>query len=398
MCEQVKGSDYQRIQHFISDSPWDDRKVLSKVSVDISELMNKGVAGDQEVGLLLDESGHKKSGKMSVGVARQYLGSIGKTDTGQVGVFAALVKGNHVSLLDSRLYLPEVWCSNPSRCQKAGIPPEKRGYKTKPELALEMIKELPDGVTYDWVGGDSIYGNSKELRRGLDQKGITYLMDISANLNVYLSDPCPYIPEIPLLKGRRHTNYISDLQSVNIKELIKEIRDDDWKEVQVRKGTKGFISRKVFTKQVYIWPSKRAKNSYREKVKLVISTHLDGSELKVSLTNDLDADHTVLIYRQVQRYWVERAFQDAKDAIGMTQYQVRGWRAWHHHITLTIMALHYILIQKVQHQKDLPLLSCHDIKFYMALNLPNKTEDKNSVWDIIERRHQQRFKDINRFT
>ena len=86
-----------------------------------------------------------------------------------------------------------------------------------------------------------------------------------------------------------------------------------------------------------------------------------------------------------------------KDAIGMTEYQVRGWRAWYHHITLTIMALHYMLEQKIKAKNEIPLLSCHDIKLFFALTLQRKSQDPAKVWQLIETRHQQRQADLDRY-
>ena len=103
------------------------------------------------------------------------------------------------------------------------------------------------------------------------------------------------------------------------------------------------------------------------------------------------------LYRQMQRYWVERSIQDCKDSLGMTDYQVRGWRAWHHHITLTIMALHYILEQKVLHEQEIPLLSCPDIKLFFALTLPRKVNSDIEAWSLIQKRHEQRSADLKRY-
>ena len=99
----------------------------------------------------------------------------------------------------------------------------------------------------------------------------------------------------------------------------------------------------------------------------------------------------------MQRYWVERGIQDCKDNLGMTDYQVRTWRAWHHHITLTIMALHYMLEQKILNEEDIPLLSCPDIKFFLAKTLPQKANTPDEVWGLIQKRHDLRLKDLMRF-
>lgn len=121
MSEQVAYADQQAMNHFISDSPWDGQAVMEQVARDVHQAFSRGKA---KKGLLIDESGWKKSGKHSVGVARQYLGNIGKTDNGQVGVFLALTQADSVALLQGRLYLPQVWSDHPARCAKAKIPLE----------------------------------------------------------------------------------------------------------------------------------------------------------------------------------------------------------------------------------------------------------------------------------
>lgn len=400
MNERIEKSDYQQLHHFISVSPWDHEPVIRAVGKDISTLFE----GRAELtGLILDESGHRKSGKKSVGVARQYLGSIGKVDNGQVAVFAALSQGDDVAMVDTRLYLPKIWTEDASRCKKAGIPKEDAIYKTKPTLALQMIQQMGDQVKYDWVGGDSIYGNSKVLRQGLQKLGQLFVMDVGENLEVFTEDPKPYIPTSKSGRGRKKSSYVSDLKAIKVKDLQSQVTDHQWKKYTIRKGTKGPLMRKVVVLEVHVWSAKRVTSPKAEKLRLIISCNEDGSELKYSLTNDISlakqqqlSDQGAL-YRQMQRYWVERAIQDCKDSLGMTDYQVRGWRAWHHHMTMTIMALHYILEQKVRHQEEIPLLSVPDIKFFMAQTLPKKANTEQEVWNLIQKRHQQRQNDLNRF-
>ena len=400
MNERISDSSYQQLHRFISESPWDHELVLSSVRRDISSLFS---ACSDPVGLILDESGHRKRGKKSVGVARQYLGSIGKVDNGQVAVFCALNQGNNVAMVDTRLYLPESWVKDKKRCKQAGIPVSDQVYKTKPELALDMLKNMEGSVTYDWVGGDSVYGNSKALRKGLQDLEILFVMDVGENLLVYLEDPKPYVPASKPGKGRAKSSYVSDSKPVKVKDLAANVQHQDWQEYTVRTGTKGPLKRKVVLFDVYVWSARRVTEQYPEKLRLIISCNLDGTELKYSLSNEgqimgrkrlSDGD---LLYRQMQRYWVERGIQDCKDVLGMTDYQVRKWMAWHHHMTLTIMALHFMIVQKMKHQKEVPLLSCPDIKLFMALNLPQKAQNPEQVWALIQKRHQQRQADLNRF-
>ena len=147
ICEKVVDSEMQSLNHFISESPWEWEPVIDRIGADTSRLF----AGRAEkIGLLIDESGWKKAGKQSVGVGRQYLGSLGKVDNGQVAVFASLVQGEQVGIIDTRLYLPESWTSASERCQKAGIPADQRVFRTKPELALEMVRAArKNGIRYE---------------------------------------------------------------------------------------------------------------------------------------------------------------------------------------------------------------------------------------------------------
>lgn len=400
MSERIAGSDYQQLHHFISESPWDHEYVLQGVRPDISALFEKRA---ELRGLLLDESGHRKRGQHSVGVGRQYLGSIGKVDNGQVAVLAALSQGDDVALLDTRLYLPKSWTRDAKRCKKAGIPEGERHYRTKPELALEMVARMGDQIKYDWVGADSIYGNSIKLRTGLTQLGKLYVMDIGEEQFVYLTAPQPYIPTSSSVKGRPKSTYISDVEPLKVKDVIASLKESQWKTYTLRQGTKGPMIRQVTCLEVFVWKAKRPNTNQVESVRLIISRNPDGTHVKYSLTNDIALkDQSRLsdwgaVYRQMQRYWVERAIQNCKDSLGMAQYQVRKWMAWYHHMTLTIMALHYILIQKLEHEHHIPLLSVPDIKFYLAQTLPKKASQTDQVWSLILKRHEQRAADLKRF-
>lgn len=400
MNERIENSDYQQLHHFISVSPWDHEPVLSAVRGDLGKLFENRA---ELTGLILDESGHRKSGRKSVGVSRQYLGSIGKVDNGQVGVFAALSQGDDVGMVNVRLYLPEAWTKDKKRCKAAKIPPEKQVYKTKSELALEMIREMEGEINYNWIGGDTIYGNSKTLRQGCQDLQRLFVMDVGENLELYLKTPKLYIPPSAPGRGRKRSNYVSDIEPIKAKKLKAELGAYQWKTYKIRPGTKGYLIRQAVVLEVFVWSPKRPTDKRVEKLRLIISRNIDGSEVKYSLTNDIAlpknqhlSDRGAL-YRQMQRYWVERGFQDCKDTLGLTDYQVRSWQAWYHHITLTIMALHYILEQKVLHENQIPLLSCSDIKFYLALTLPSKAKSQKDLWTLIQQRHKQRQNDLDRY-
>jgi SRSO17 transposase len=400
MAERIPKSDYDQLHHFISESPWDSCAVMDLVSEKVYDTLstqNTSISSEKpSIGLVLDESGWEKAGKKSVGVARQYIGQVGKIANGQVGVFASLSDGEQVGLLQGRLYLPKEWVNDKDRCDKAGIPSTEQIYRTKPELAVAILTTLPSNISYDWVGGDCIYGNSLFLRQYLYDKKATFVLDVGEELGVYLTKPQLYIPTKKEGRGATPTNYVCDEKPTQIKNLIKQIPDEQWEEISHRKGTKGYLIRKSVILDVHIWKPERKNNI--ESVQLIISTETDGSEVKYSLCYSSEGKMPLktALYRQMQRYWIERAFQNIKEQLGLNQYQVRSWKAWHHHIALSLMALHFILQIQKESKEDIPLISVPDIKLIFAKKLQNNLNSDEGLINAIMVRHIKRKQDIDR--
>ena len=395
ICETVVNSEMQSMTHFISNSPWEWKPVIERIGMDTSQLFT---TRSGKIGLLIDESGWKKTGTRSVGVGRQYLGSLGKVDNGQVAVFASLVQGDYVGIIDTRLYLPESWTSDLARCRKAGIPSDEMGFRTKPELALEMVRAArKNGVSYDWIGGDGLYGHDSKFRYALADDGERYVLDVHADETVYLEAPCPVLPEKTAGRGRPPTRYQVNTDGIKVKEVVTALDDSAFKEFCFRDGSKGGKRRKVYVEEVYTWNGEEA--TPRQE-RLIVSKNLDGSDVKYSLCHEQAGAFSWcdLLYMQMQRFWVEQSLKDAKSELGMSEYQVRTWRAWHHHITLTMLALLFMLQQKIRHHQETPLLSCSDIRFILAQTLPQKVVTRDDVLETITQRHRRRQYDLNRYT
>ena len=401
MVERIPDSNYDQLQHFISNSPWDSFAVMDAVAEKVSTTLSLKTNAPISIGctgLVLDESGWEKSGKKSVGVTRQYIGQVGKVANGQVAVFAALTNNDQVGLLQGRLYLPNDWVKDTDRCTKAGIPKDDQVYRTKPELAIDILKTLPASITYDWVGGDCIYGNSLALRQYLYDKKQVFVMDVGEELGVYLQRPQLAIPPKKEGRGRTPTAYASDTKPVLLKDLIPQISEQQWQTITHRHGTKGPLIRKAAIMDVYIWKSERGTEI--ESLQLIISTEIDGSEIKYSLCYNVEGKMSLegALFRQMQRYWVERAFQNVKEQLGLHQYQVRSWKAWYHHVALTLMALHFILEVQKEHKEEMPLLSVPDIKLVFAKKLSNNLNSDEGLIHALNVRHKQRYDDIQKYS
>lgn len=391
MTERIPDSNYQQLQHFISESEWDGKAVMKEVG----RKTNHSLASLKgEKGLILDESGNEKAGSHSVGVARQYIGNVGKVCNSQVGVYAGLSRADKISLVGAKLYLPKEWTADKKRCEKAGIPLEEQKYRTKPELGLEIIKELEGVIQYDWVGGDSVYGNSAQLRSSLRELGKAFVMDVGEELQVCLEKPHPMVPQSSG-KGRRRSRYVIAEQKISLKNLVEEMLESEWKTIKYREGTKGKLVREAVLMKVWIW---QKGTEVVEEAELLISRKLDKTEVKHSLCYEPNGELSVetALFRQMQRYWIERGFQEIKEQIGLHQYQVRGWRAWHHHIALTMMALHFILETQIENAEKLPLMSCGDVKLMLGNILKNKLDEPEILMETIHQRHRVRHKDIVR--
>jgi len=404
MVERVPASDYEQLQHFISNSPWDGVAVMDGVAEKVQETLALPLADGTSPrnGLLIDETHpagtREKAGKKSVGVAYQYIGQVGKVANGQVGVFAALCNGEQVGLVQGRLYLPQAWVDDRVRCTKAGIPEAEQRYRTKPQLAVEIIKTLPVKVKYEWVGGDSIYGNSPVLRQHLYTQKKAFVLDVGAELGVYLAQPQPYLPAKKTGRGRTPTAYVCDVQARSLQERMPQIPAEQWQTITHRDGTKGPLTRKAVILDVYLW--KPADQTAVEAVQLLISTEVDGSEIKYSLCYTAEGKLSLddALFRQMQRYWCERAYQNVKEQLGLHQYQVRSWRAWYHHVALTLMALHFVLQIQKDCQDEMPLLSVPDSKLVFAKKLLNKLNSDHGIIHALQLRHQKRKADIDRLS
>lgn len=393
MVERVPDSDYYQIQHFISESPWDSRAAFDKVASDTSRLF----AGYQRVGLLIDESAHRKKGKESVGVARQYCGTIGKVDNCQVAVYAALSAEKYYGIIDTALYLPEEWTSNEAKCKKAGVPPmkegEKRVCKTKVELALDIVRHQKEsGTWFHYVGADGLYGNSYHFQRELDKMGILFVVDVHSDQYVYTEPPIIAIPEKISAVGRTPSRYKATGNALEVRQLAKNIAEEAWQKIRLRQTGKGDLNCLGYSQKVYLWDG-QSPDYMERKLVVRVTENKDGSrEYKYAISNAFDGECTTedLVQMQSQRYFVERSFQDAKQEAGMSQYQVRGWLAWHHHMAMVMMALHFILSEKILMKDKLPLLSAYDVREMILNTYAKKGTTQEQIMGQIHKRHKQR--------
>jgi SRSO17 transposase len=389
MEEYVEDCEYESLQQFLSDSPWCHEGLNKHIAGDVNDLL-----GDPDGVLAVDESGFAKKGRMSVGVARQWNGREGKTDNCQVGVYAALSDGVHAAIVDFRLYLPKEWTEDKDRCLRAKIPEEKCKFKTKPELAVEMVETaLANGLLFRWVAMDAFYGQVPQCVRSIDRRGLNFVADVHRNQIVYTEDPRPYLPRRKDRQGRKPTQLRAQTEGIRVDDLYKEEKAASWHRIRVRQGTKGVVFVQARRRRLWLWDGeeKTARNWW-----LVVIRDPLTNEIKWFISNaKATVTLTTLVRKHATRFWIERVFQDAKTSVGMADYQARGWIAWHHHMSLVMLALLFLLKQRRLHQQEVALLSCQDIVELLNHYLPRTDLTEEALLANLKRRHRARQRDID---
>ena len=394
MVEKVDNSDYKRYIHFLSVSNWSATDA-NNVTLHLADkaLRTQKQRSGLPTGLVFDETSHLKKGKKSVGVARQYAGVIGKVDNCQVSVHTSLANAKYCTLVGTKLFLPQAWIDDKDRCKEAGIP-QGQTYKTKPELALELVKQAIDaGVEFDFIAGDGLYGHNAELTRALDGLQQFYVLDVHKDEMIFLSEPSFSIPARNGNRGKIPTKIQPNIESIQLQEYIKRLTDKDFSIEKIRRTSKGWKHTKVHTVTVWHWNGLEEKACKRT---LIIT---QSEKTKYSLSNGAKERYTnkEWAYFQCSRYWVERCFDDCKNELGMSGYQVTGWLAWNHHMALVMMASFYILNLKLENQDNIPLLSVRDARLLViAINFATQKE-VDLCMEHMEIRHRKRQADIDRY-
>lgn len=390
---------YHQYHQFLSESKWDYRDVNNKTAIHANDLMIKCKAiSGKPTGLIIDESSHLKKGMKSVGVARQYAGTTGKVDNCQVSVYATLCNQDTASIIDAALFLPEEWIKDKKRCEKAGIPKEDIVFKTKPMLALEIIKaNIALGVKFDWIGGDGLYGHNTSLTNGLDDLGLFYVLDCHKDEKVFLQTPSLSVPPPKGRKGRKPTEIKPNIASAKLETYCKNLGQNDWKEEIIRKTTKGLKRIDVHIKEIWHWDGVEAQA--RKRTLVITKTKEQNPKVKYSFSNGSIEDYSAkeYAYFQCNRYWVERSFDDAKNELGLSGYQVRKWMAWYHHQALVMMACLYLQQVKFENKKEYELMSVRDARILIIAHIFTDPYTTDLLYKQMNIRHKARQRDIDRY-
>lgn len=382
------------LQHFITNSPWDARNVIDQVQQEVADTpaLKHGST------LVLDESADAKSGPHTVGSGRQHNGRLGKTDQCQVGVFLAVVHETTWTWVDGELFVPEAWFADDgtaqARRQRVGLP-EERTFKTKVELGWEMIERVIDrGVPFEVFACDDLYGRANWFRAKLVQRGVVYMADVPRNTRVYEHHPAWGVPtpKKPMDKRKRLPKVLSAEPSVTAAEIAARPATQ-WRTLRVRSTARGELQGSYAACRVWTLRDDQPAEEW-----LVMRREADG-DVTYALSNaSADCALEELARMEAQRYFVERAIQDAKSELGWDAFQALKYRAWEHQLALTILAAWFIAqtrldwqqqyptdpqIQRLLEVDELPALSVANVRELLRATLPLPELSPEKATDLV---------------
>jgi len=337
IAERVDGPPVRTLQKFVSEGAWRDREVLDELRRQVAAEL-----GDEGAVLNVDETGFAKKGTKSVGVQRQYSGTLGRTDNCQVAVFVNYCSAKGHALIDRRLFLPQSWASDAARRREAGVP-DAAVFRTKPELALAMVQDAAAaGVPFRWVGGDCVYGDSPGFVQGVRALGKTYVLDVSGHAYGWTEDPHP-APVATGKAGRPRTRPTRRPRPVP--EIAATLPASAWRQVTVAEGSQG--PRVYEYAEVRVWFSEERRPAAKPERLLVRRSLGQEPTLKFQRSNaPTSAALAEVAAAGGCRWSVEQDFQSGKGECGLDEYETRGWVGWHHHTALSMLALWYLTLQK----------------------------------------------------
>jgi SRSO17 transposase len=341
------GAAHQSLHHFVAKAAWDDAALLAAArAYALPALLEQGPVR----AWIVDDTGLPKKGKLSVGVARQYCGQLGKRDNCQVAVTLSVATEQASLPIAYRLYLPEAWAGDPARRAMAGVPEEVE-FRTKPAIALDQIGQaLADGVPPGVVVTDAGYGNDTDFRDGVTAQGLPYVAGIQGTTSLWPpgAGPLPAKPRSGRGRPPKRLRRDPEHQPLAAETLAAGLPAGAWKVVTWREGTAGSLTSRFAAARVrpahddFRLSEPRAEEWFlaewpegeSEPTKYWLSTLPEAATLEE------------LVATAKLRWRVERDFEELKQELGLGHFEGRGWRGFHHHASLCIAAYGFLVAER----------------------------------------------------
>ena len=335
------------LQRFMKTYRWDHQAMETIHQEKLAELI-----ASPEGMINVDSSEFVKKGKESVGVARQYCGTVGKVENCQSGVFAGYASPKGYGLLTTQLYMPESWFDEEQQQRREdNLVPDDLTFQTKPQIAQQLIQKIVQTGLFPakWIGCDATFGADSNFLHSLPE-GSYYFASIRGNAKVFLDKPEVGIPPY---QGRgpqpKRVQVLPDQPQATRVDQLAQSQTLQWTPTKLAEGAKGPIVADIARLRVY--PSQDGLPE-DEPVWLFFRRYQDG-QIKYAISNaPEDMPLAELAQAAVLRWPIEQCFQEGKDQLGMDHYEHRSWPAWHRHMTYVFLALHFLLRLRIRYKKN----------------------------------------------
>ena len=347
LAERVPEGNVQALQQFVGQSPWAWEPVRRLLAQHMGEELLPAA------GWIVDDSGFPKQGKESVGVARQYSGTLGKVGNCQVAVAVHLTTEAESMPLDWALYLLRAWTEDAERCRKAGVP-ESTPFRTKIALALELIDHLLAwGLSRQPVLADAGYGNNTEFRQGLVDRQLHYVVGVESNTAVWEKPTQRVQPRSRASRGRPRRPYYRG-QPRALRDLAAALPAESWRTLTWRQGSQGPQRGRFAACRVQPAHGHVRDRPELPPVWLLIEWPAEAEAPAKYWFSNLPEEISLrrLVRLAKLRWRVEQNYQQLKEELGLDHYEGRGWPGWHHHVTLVCLAYAFLLLERQRHKKN----------------------------------------------
>jgi SRSO17 transposase len=347
LAQRLPEGNVQALQQLVGQSPWAEGPVRERLARRLAQELTPGPAW------VCDEVGFPKQGQHSVGVARQYCGTLGKVGNCQVAVTLHYTTDDGSFPVDWRLYLPEPWVRDPARCAQADVPPGTR-FQTKWELALACCDQarawgVPDGV----VLADSAYGTVTAFREGLEARRLRYVVDVDSTLGVWTT-PQTRRPVAYPGRGRRPKPRYVGPPPQALAAVAAQLPRRAWRTIRWREGTQKPLERRFAATRVQ--PAHRHEQGAAEQPVgwlLIEWPTAAKAPTKYWLSNLPGETPLRRLVRWAKSRWrIEQDYRQLKHELGLDHYEGRGWRGWHHHVTLVSVAHGFLTLETLRRKKN----------------------------------------------
>ena len=362
------GFPIRSMQAFIGESPWRTAPLMHRHQQLVAQTL-----GEDDAVILIDESGMPKQGQHSAAVASQYCGALGKVANCQVGVFVGYASRKGYTLLDGRLFVPAGWFADDHAALRAEVGmPVDLTFKTKPELAVALVQDLlkRQVVPARWLAADALYGDSPAFRDAIAALGLQYFTEVACSTLIWRRHPAVIIPPWSG-KGRKPTKQrlkTPTNASYRVDDLLRRLPKTAWVRGTVKEGSKG----PIVCDFAFVRITEARQGLPGPRLWLVLRRNVaDPRVVKYYLSNAPAAIESVELVRMRGMRWpVELSFEEAKDELGMDQYETRSWLGWHHHMTLSMLAHHFLVWVRVRWADRAPALTLAQVRLLVISVIP----------------------------